>query len=356
MRKRETQTLSEAAKQTLLEMYRKHPKSRMRERAHIVLLWNQGYTIKEICSIVYRSENTVAAWLNAYESMGFLGLYDQLIPGRPSRLSKQQQDQVATWLDNSPRKQGYQQSNWTLRLIRHHLFVKFGVRLNLSRIWELVHALGFTLIRPRHRTIIPTTKQIIQTYRKIRRYLKKARAGRIRFFYMDETTATVWSTLCYRWARKGTRPEIPMADDHGRVYVFSAVDPLRGKVHYRIAPSPNKENVVAFLKQMRRRYPNDTLVFLMDNSKPHKAHIVEQFVIEDGNMKLEYIPSYTSFKCNPIERLFKWFRRVVTHNEFYEDITALKNAIRAFFRSVANQPKRVISLLNLNLNSLPEIL
>ena len=73
MRKRKTQALPEAVKQTLLEMYRNHPKSRMRERAHIVLLLSQGYTIKEICSIVYRSENT-----------------------------------VATWLDNSPRKQVYQ--------------------------------------------------------------------------------------------------------------------------------------------------------------------------------------------------------------------------------------------------------
>ena len=49
------------------------------------------------------------------------------------------------------------------------------------------------------------------------------------------------------------------------------------------------------------------------------------------------VNSYTSFKCNPIERLFKWFRRVVTHNQFFESISDLKSAIRAFFRSVANR-------------------
>jgi transposase len=107
---------------------------------------------------------------------------------------------------------------------------------------------------------------------------------------------------------------------------------------------------------MRKRYPTDKLVFLIDNSKPHKAGIVKQFAIEDGNIHLEYLPRYTSFKCNPIERLFKWFRRVVTHNEFFETISDLKNAIRAFFRAAANLPKRVVSLLRLNLNSLPKIL
>ena len=319
----------------------------------MVLLSSQKRSIKEICSIVFRSENTVSTWLDAYENMGFLGLYDEDIPGRPPGLDKDQQEQIAKWLDDSPRKEGYQQSNWTLKLVNHHLLQKFGIHFSLSHVWEMVHTLGFTLIRPRHRTIVPTQEQIEQANQKTFHYLEKSRSRDIRFFYLDETPATVWSTLSYVWARKGTRPEISMSDDHGRVYIFSAADPLRGKVHYHIAPSSSKEHVVAFLKQMRSRYPTDRLVFRLDNHKPHKAHIVKQFVKEDGNMQLERLPRYTSFKCNPIERLFKWFRRVVTHNQFFENTSVLKNAIRAFFRSVVNQPKKVISLLRLNLNSFP---
>ena len=353
MRKRTIKPLPEPQKQTLLEMYRHHPKSRMRERAHMILLSSQKRDIKEICSIVFRSENTVSTWLNAYESMGFLGLYDEDMPGRPPRLNQDQQDQIGTWLDDSPRDEGYQQSNWTLKLVNHHVLQEFGERFSLSRIWEMVHGQGFTLIRPRHKTIVPTQAEIAETNNKTFHYLEKARLGEVRLFYLDETLATMWSTLSYMWARKGTRPEIPMADDHGRLYVFSAADPLRGAVHYRIAPTPHKEDVLAFLKQMRSRYPVGKLVFRLDNYPSHKAHIVTQFAEEDGNMKLEHINRYTSFKCNPIERLFKWFRRVVTHNQFFRNISALKNAIRAFFRSVANQPKKVISLLRLNLNSFP---
>jgi len=356
MRKRTIKPLPEPEKQTLLEMYRNHPESRMRERAHMVLLSNQGYDINEICSIVYRTENTVTAWLNAYEHKGFLGLYDQPITGRPSRLNQEQLNQIAMWLDKSPRKQGYQQSNWTLKLIRHHLWMKFKIHFSLSHLWDIINTLGFAVIRPRHKTIVPTKEKILEALGKISHHIERAMSGEIRFFYFDETVATLWSTLCCCWARKGTRPEIPMADDHGRVYVFSAADPLMGKVHYHIAPSLSKEYVLEFLKQMRKRYPIDKLVFLIDNAKPHRAYIVKQFVKDDGNIELEYLPSYTSLKCNPIERLFKWFRRVVTHNEFFENIVDLKNAIRAFFRSVANLPKSVISLLRLNLNSFPKIL
>ena len=117
MRKRTIKPLPEPQKQTLLEMYRHHPKSRMRERAHIVLLSGQGRNMKEVCSIVFRSENTVSTWLNAYESMGFLGLYDGDIPGRPPRLKEDQQGQIGTWLDDSPRKEGYHYPPNQLKLI-----------------------------------------------------------------------------------------------------------------------------------------------------------------------------------------------------------------------------------------------
>jgi len=51
MKKRKKIKLTEPEKQTLLEMYRNHSKSRMKERAHMVLLSNDCYSIKEICSI-----------------------------------------------------------------------------------------------------------------------------------------------------------------------------------------------------------------------------------------------------------------------------------------------------------------
>jgi DNA-binding NarL/FixJ family response regulator len=60
MRKRNVSPLKKVEIQTLVEMYRNHPKSRLRERAHLVLLSNRGYSIKEISFILCRSENTVA--------------------------------------------------------------------------------------------------------------------------------------------------------------------------------------------------------------------------------------------------------------------------------------------------------
>lgn len=98
--------------------------------------------------------------------------------------------QIGTWLDDSPRDEGYQQSNWTLKLVNHHVLQEFGERFSLSRIWEIVHGQGFTLIRPRHKTIVPTQEEIAETNNKTFHYLEKARLGEVRLFYLDETLAT----------------------------------------------------------------------------------------------------------------------------------------------------------------------
>ena len=185
------------------------------------------------------------------------------------------------------------------------------------------------------------------------RLLKKAQEGRFRLFYLDETIATMWATLSRIWARKGTRPEIPMADNHERFVISSAADPVHSRVHYRISSnSLNQNKVVAFLKQMRQRYPKERLLFILDNARPHTAKSVRKFAQTDGNMYLVYLPKYSSLKLNAIERLFKWFRRVVTHNYYFENSKLLKQAIRAFFRLVANSPKRLITLLSQDRNSL----
>jgi len=348
-------TLSDIPKEqkiTIQEMFQNHPEKRLRERAMMVILSINRLNVKQIADILECRENTVSKWLSAYEEHGFLGLYDQPIPGRPPRLSNQQEKQIEEWLDRSPRETGYQHSNWTLKLLFHHINKVFHKQFSLTRIWQIIRKLGFVTVRPRHRSIAPNQEKKIRAAKCIIRLLKKAREGRFRLFYLDETMASMWATLSRMWVRRGTRPEIPMGDNHEGLVVFSAADPIKGRVHYHIAEKPNQNEMVAFLKQMRQRYPHERLLFILDNARPHIAQMVRQFARADGNMYLVYLPKYTSLELNAIERLFKWFRRVVTHNFYFENIKQLKYAIQSFFRLVSSSPKQVISLLSQDRNSL----
>jgi len=211
---------------TIQEMFQNHPEKRLRERAMMVILSINRLNVKQIADILECRENTVSKWLSAYEEHGFLGLYDQPIPGRPPRLSNQQEKQIEEWLDRSPRETGYQHSNWTLKLLFHHINKVFHKQFSLTRIWQIIRKLGFVTVRPRHRSIVPNQKKKLRAAKCITRLLKKAREGRFRLFYLDETMASMWATLSRMWVRRGTRPEIPMGDNHEGLVVFSAADPM----------------------------------------------------------------------------------------------------------------------------------
>jgi putative transposase len=63
-----------------------------------------------------------------------------------------------------------------------------------------------------------------------------------------------------------------------------------------------------------------------------------------GRLVLLYLPTYSPW-LNPIERLWRQFRRDVTHCELFETVKALLAAARDFFDRCNEQPDRVSSII-----------
>lgn len=72
-------------------------------------------------------------------------------PGRPSRLSRGQKDELKLDILRHPRELGYEFSNWEGKSVAEHIHVKFGVFLTVRAAQKLLHALGFSLQRPKYK-------------------------------------------------------------------------------------------------------------------------------------------------------------------------------------------------------------
>jgi putative transposase len=57
-----------------------------------------------------------------------------------------------------------------------------------------------------------------------------------------------------------------------------------------------------------------------------------------------YLPTYSPW-LNPIEMLWRHFRREVTHCELFENIKALIKATYDFFNRCNQQPAKVLSVI-----------
>ena len=72
--------LNESARQELEKIYHTHAKSHVRQRAHCLLLSDQGYSVPTLADIYSTRTHTVRGWFNRWEAEGVKGL--EIRPGR----------------------------------------------------------------------------------------------------------------------------------------------------------------------------------------------------------------------------------------------------------------------------------
>lgn len=117
------------------------------------------------------------------------------------------------------------------------------------------------------------------------------------------------------------------------------------------------ESVVLFRRRKRRReiaellqalldkHPTGMIFVAWDNATTHEDDEVEAVLRSAaGRLVLLYLPTYSPW-LNPIERLWRHFRREVTHCELFETVKALLVAARDFFDRYNDEPDKVLSII-----------
>ena len=96
-------SLTQDEQNTLENANKKHPSTRVRLRAQIILLSNQGYKLKEIADICRITRQTASTTINRWEKSGLLGMYDAPRPGQPPVLTSEDIQFVYDMVESEPR-------------------------------------------------------------------------------------------------------------------------------------------------------------------------------------------------------------------------------------------------------------
>jgi transposase len=89
--------------QELKRLMKEDPSSRVRMRAHSVLLSNREYSIDEIADIYEADRDSVTGWIDNWIESGYEGLLDQPKSGRPRLLDEKEEEQVKELVKQEPR-------------------------------------------------------------------------------------------------------------------------------------------------------------------------------------------------------------------------------------------------------------
>jgi len=168
------------------------------------------------------------------------------------------------------------------------------------------------------------------------------------FYYADEFNVSWLPTLRALWSPIGQQVMIPTPGQAYKRYGLGAVNYHTGETIVIFRQHKRRREVAELLQAMLENHPTETVYVAWDNSGTHENAEVEAVVRgAAGRLILLYLPTYSPW-LNPIEMLWRHFRREVTHCELFESVKALLLAAQNFFDRYRETPERVLSIIGVH--------
>lgn len=156
-------------------------------------------------------------------------------------------------------------------------------------------------------------------------------------------TAQLTPTLIRMWYPRGRQPEPTMwTGTRQKTHIFGAINAKDGHFCSMQADWINSDSFIAFLKRLKKRYKRKKIVLILDNAKWHKSKKVWSYLCKK-NVYLLFLPPYCP-DMNPTEKVWKRYRKDVTHNYFHETLKNLIYNSSKFLKSLNKDRARLISL------------
>ncbi|HEV2461362.1 MAG TPA: IS630 family transposase [Ktedonobacterales bacterium] len=165
------------------------------------------------------------------------------------------------------------------------------------------------------------------------------------FYYADEFNLSWYPTLRAMWSPKGQQVMIPTPAQPTKHYGIGAVNYHTGETVVLLRRHKRRKEIAELLQALLDKHPTGTIYVAWDNANTHEDDEVEAVVRgAAGRLVLLYLPTYSPW-LNPIEMLWRHFRREVTHCELFVTVKALLAAARDFFDRYHPCPDAVRSII-----------
>jgi putative transposase len=322
-------TLSPDQRATLLRYYRGPTDPRLRLRAHILLLLDDGRPWDDIAAALYCSTRTIARWQQRFRHGGLAALRGQP-PGPARRLDAGWAALVVTWaLHLTPRAFGFVRSRWCCQALALLLGRLHHVAVSRETVRRWLGRAGLVWRRPRPvlaRTD-PDRDAILAELRGLLRDLPDDETA----VFEDEVDLNFNPEVGCQWMARGRQAPLPTPGDNAKCYLAGSLHWRTGVLFETVGPRRNGALFVRHLDELRLRLRRYTKVHVLcDNAKFHQQGAVRRFLVEHGErVVLHFLPRYAP-ECNPIERVWWRLREAITRNHRCQSLPELVDLVLAW--------------------------
>lgn len=313
--------LSESELQNLIELHKQIKDKKFAYKINALILLANGFTYSEIEKVLLLDDRTIRRYRDLYLEKSIEGLLENNYKGRQPKLTEQQEKELACHLE----KNLYS----TAAEICKYIEGKYNVQFTPDGMVITLHRLGFSYKKTK---IVPSKADKEKQEEFVKKYeeLKKNLKPNEKVYFMDGVHPTHNVMPAYGWIKKGKNKEVKSNTGRQRINLNGVYCPLDNEIIIRDDESINSQSTIKLLQEIEEKHPELNKIYIIrDNARYYTAQIVKDFL---KNSKIEFIalPSYSP-NLNLIERLWKYFKKKILYNKYYDSFIRFKDAVFDFF-------------------------
>lgn len=324
---------------SLRALHRRCRDRRLADRVKAVVLLGTGWTVVDTAEALLLDEDTVRSYRQAYQQGGTDLLLTVRYQGSNPKLNPEQIRELDQHLSVT--------TYLRVQDIVVHVKKTFGEVYTAGGMTDLLKRLDYVYKKP---TLTPgrhpeaaVQQAFIEDYQK----LKENKGKDDPIYFMDGVHPRHNPAAAYGWIKRGTDKTMESNTGRSRVNINGAVDIARMTVVVEFGEAVNAQSTIALLRRLEARHPKAKTIYVYcDNARYYRSRLVQAYLV-GSKIKLIFLPAYCP-NLNLIERLWKYFRKRVLYNRYYERFEEFKAACQPFFADTAEHAAALRSLLTEN--------
>jgi transposase len=322
----------------LKKSHRKAKERRKADRIKAVILRSTGWTVSQVAEVLLMDEDTVRNYVARFRRGGLAELLNDNYKGGLAFLSEKELEE----LDAHLQERLYQ----TVQEIVAYVEQRFKVRYSVRGMTEVLHRLKFTYKKPAQ---VPGKANREAQEAFIERYeeLKETKGENDPIYFVDGVHPQHNTMIAYGWIKRGEDKEIKTNSGRERLNINGALNIENMDIVTCFDPTINAQSTLGLLRKLEAKHPEaETIYVVCDNARYYRCILVNEY-LKDSRVEILFLPSYSP-NLNLIERLWKFFKKKVLYNRYYEKFAEFKAACETFFRYPRRYLKELRSLLTEN--------
>jgi transposase len=306
----------------LEKLHRSLRDKRQADRVKAVIALSKGWSPAQVAEILLIDEKTSRHYFDRYQQGGCQALLEDHYSGSEPKLDERQMSELDTYLQERILPDA--------KAVMAHIENQYGVCYSVSGVVDLLHRLGFSYKKPTH---VPGKQDPARQQAFIEEYehLKAEKGENDPIYFADATHPQHNSVPSYGWMKKGQAKELKANCGRQRLNINGAMDietlePVTG-----FYDTINADTTIDLFAKIEAKHTEaEAIYIIVDNARYYRSSVLAE-ALEGTKIKLIFLPPYSP-NLNLIERYWKFFKKKVVNNRYYETFAEFKQVCQSFFR------------------------